>query len=255
MSLRDETQNRLCNCDCGSSMPPPPPPMPHRGPITISEFEDMLYKVAAANGYGGDRKEFEHDLGDALNNANKIKEVIIVKPSFKYFPTVGVPNTIYIDKEKNEVYYWSEDGYYRISRNSEDDQLKPDGKSIFATEDNILSIVGFSEAKVNQVATKGVDGKVVWQTLEAIQGDFYNRAEIDEKLVNVDNKINQVKQETINEVMANLPIATTEAPGMVRVDENHFSINEDAVLLLDRVNANILYQDEDDYLILDGGGV
>lgn len=109
-NLRDATANRLCGCDCGT--PPPPFPSPI---VPMSIFEDSMYRVAYNGGYNGTKTEFAQDLATALNSNQQVAGLIIQKGSINDFPDVGLENAIYIDTQKNHIYYWKEDGYYRIS--------------------------------------------------------------------------------------------------------------------------------------------
>lgn len=110
--LRKATANRLSGCDCA---PPPPMPMPdHIMPLSV--FEDLLYKVAYQSGYIGSKTDFRQDLADSLNGASQINGLVVQKGSVDDFPTVGIPSAIYIDTERNDIYYWKEDeGYYKIN--------------------------------------------------------------------------------------------------------------------------------------------
>ena len=109
-NLRKDTLNRLHNCDCHT----PAPPFPSQV-IPISVFEDMMYKVAYVAGYVGTKTSFSEDLANALNGAQHIAGLIIQKGSIEDFPDIGLENAIYIDTAKNQIYYWKDDGYYRIS--------------------------------------------------------------------------------------------------------------------------------------------
>lgn len=108
-NLREATANRLCGCDCGTPSPPFPSHM-----IPISVFEEMMYKVAYSSGYVGTKAEFTEDLANALNNSQQVAGLVIQKGSINDFPDIGLENAIYIDTEKNHIYYWKGDGYYKI---------------------------------------------------------------------------------------------------------------------------------------------
>lgn len=109
-NLRKDTLSRLNNCDCHT----PPPPFPsHVMPISL--FEEMMYKVAYVAGYVGTKTEFTEDLASALNGAQQVAGLIIQKGSVNDFPEIGLENAIYIDTEHKHIYFWKNDGYYRIS--------------------------------------------------------------------------------------------------------------------------------------------
>ena len=123
-NLREATANRLCGCDCNT----PSPPLPsHIMPMSI--FEEMMYKVAYASGYAGSKIQFTEDLVDALNNAQHGGGLVIQKDSIKDFPSIGLENAIYIDSGKKEIYFWKDDGYYKLGMGSsnEDDGGDDDG--------------------------------------------------------------------------------------------------------------------------------
>lgn len=109
-NLREDTLNRLHNCDCHAPAPPFPFPV-----MPISIFEEMMYKVAYVSGYVGTKTEFAEDLASALNGAQQVAGLVIQKGSIEDFPDIGLENAVYIDTEKNHIYYWKDDGYYRIS--------------------------------------------------------------------------------------------------------------------------------------------
>ena len=108
-NLRDATANRLFGCDCSTQSPPLPCHVP-----SISAFEEMMYKVAFRAGYAGTKMEFVEDLADALNGAQKLAGLVIQKDSINDFPDIGVENAIYIDTSTKQIYFWKEDGYYKI---------------------------------------------------------------------------------------------------------------------------------------------
>lgn len=109
-NLRQATANRLYGCDCN----PTPPPFPDEV-MPLSVFEDLMYKTAYSAGYIGSKTDFRQDLADSLNGASQIAGMIIQKGSIQDFPSVGLENAVYIDTEKNHIYYWKDDGYYRIN--------------------------------------------------------------------------------------------------------------------------------------------
>ena len=74
-----------------------------------------MYKTAYSAGYIGSKTDFRQDLADSLNGASQIAGMIIQKGSIQDFPSVGLENAVYIDTEKNHIYYWKDDGYYRIN--------------------------------------------------------------------------------------------------------------------------------------------
>ena len=108
-NLRNDTLNRLHNCDCHTPVPPFPS---HVMPISL--FEEMMYKVAYVAGYVGTKTEFSEALANALNGAQQVPGLIIQKSSIEDFPDIGLENAVYIDTEKNHIYYWKNDGYYQI---------------------------------------------------------------------------------------------------------------------------------------------
>ena len=127
MSNREQTRDRLIydpNCHCS---PMPSPPFPS-SVMPISIFEDMMYKVAYASGYVGSKADFKEDLAEALNGAQQIPGLIIQKDSINDVPSIGVENAIYIDTSKKEIYYWNDDGYYKIQSGAGDGEaIPPDG--------------------------------------------------------------------------------------------------------------------------------
>lgn len=133
-NLREATANRLYGCDCHT----PSPPLPsHIMPISV--FEDMMYKVAYVSGYAGEKEDFAEDFVEALKNAQQGGGIVIQKNSIKDFPTIGVENAIYIDTGKKEIYFWQEDGYYKIESNSNsgDEEGGGDNKPEIPSDDII----------------------------------------------------------------------------------------------------------------------
>lgn len=116
-NLREATANRLYGCDCGTPSPPFPSHI-----IPISVFEEMMYKVAYASGYVGEKQDFTEDLVEALENAQQGGGIVVQKNSIKDFPTIGVENAIYIDTSTKSFYYWKEDGYYKIQSGLENEE-------------------------------------------------------------------------------------------------------------------------------------
>ena len=41
--------------------------------------------------------------------------------SIKDFPAIGVENAVYIDTGKKEIYFWQEDGYYKLESGTSSD--------------------------------------------------------------------------------------------------------------------------------------
>lgn len=125
-NYRADTRDRMHDCGCHDPAPMPPFPSPVMPP---SIFEDMMYRVAYAAGYLGDRNEFREDLANALNGAdNNLSSMIIQKDSIDDFPSIGLENALYIDAEKKEAYFWKEDGYYKLGGMSADGEaIPPDG--------------------------------------------------------------------------------------------------------------------------------
>ena len=123
-NLREATAYRLFDYGCGSQ----PYPMPTSLP-SLSAFEEMMYKVAYRAGYVGTKVDFMEDFSDALNGAQKLAGLIIQKSSVNDFPDIGRENAIYIDTSKKEVYFWKEDGYYKVgvenNSDNDDNQNKP----------------------------------------------------------------------------------------------------------------------------------
>lgn len=113
-NLRNQTLNRLHNCDCHTPPPPFPEPM-----MPLVMFEDMMYKVAYISGYAGTKAEFSEDLVKALNGSEQIAGIIIQKSSIKDFPDIGREGSIYIDTSSKELYFWNEDGYYKVGVTSD----------------------------------------------------------------------------------------------------------------------------------------
>ena len=111
MSNRMQTRDRLMYEDPNCCCPPPAFPSPV---MPLSVFEDMMYKVAYVSGYAGTKTDFKEDLAESLNGANKLTGIIMQKSSINDFPDIGLENAIYIDTQYSQIYYWKEDGYYRI---------------------------------------------------------------------------------------------------------------------------------------------
>lgn len=114
-NYRADTRDRMHDCGCHDPAPMPPYPAPV---MPASVFEEMMYRVAYAAGYLGNRNEFREDLANALNGADSVGGLVIQKGSVEEFPDIGLENAIYIDTEKNQIYYWKGDGYYRIETDS-----------------------------------------------------------------------------------------------------------------------------------------
>lgn len=129
-NLRNQTLNRLHNCDCHTPPPPFPEPM-----MPLAMFEDMMYKVAYISGYAGTKAEFSDDLVKALNGSDQIAGIIIQKSSIEEFPDIGRENSIYLDTTKKELYFWNKDGYYKVGV-AEDDSGGSGG--IDPSKDNIF---------------------------------------------------------------------------------------------------------------------
>lgn len=115
-NLREATANRLHGCDCGTPSPPFPSHM-----MPLSVFEEMMYKVAYASGYAGEKQDFTEDFVESLRNAQQGGGIVIQKDSIKDFPSIGVDNAIYIDTSKREFYFWKDDGYYKVDAGSGED--------------------------------------------------------------------------------------------------------------------------------------
>lgn len=113
-NLRQETLNRLNTCEQPPNCNPFPAPI-----MPISVFEEMLYKVAFYAGYEGTKTDFTKDFVNCLNGSQSISGIIIQKGSIEDFPEVGIENAVYIDTEKNHIYYWKDNEYYRISTMSD----------------------------------------------------------------------------------------------------------------------------------------
>ena len=124
-NLREATTQRLYGYDCGYQAPPMPCHVP-----PLSAFEDMMYKVAFRAGYAGTKAEFNDDLAAALNGAQTLAGLVIQKDSVKDFPDIGVENAIYIDTSTKQIYFWNEDGYYKVKADGNssggDDNNKPE---------------------------------------------------------------------------------------------------------------------------------
>lgn len=120
-NLREATANRLYGYDCGYEAPPMPCHIP-----PLSAFEDMMYKVAFRSGYAGTKAEFNDDLAAALNGAQTLAGLVIQKDSVKDFPDIGVENAIYIDTSTKQIYFWKEDGYYKVNSGSGEVDPDPD---------------------------------------------------------------------------------------------------------------------------------
>lgn len=110
--LRQQTAARLFDYDC-----PCPPPFPEQiMPYTV--FEEMLYKYAKGVGYVGTKTEFAESFAQVLNGSSSVSGIIVQKGSIQDFPEVGVENALYIDTEHSRLYYWKNNGYYRIEGES-----------------------------------------------------------------------------------------------------------------------------------------
>lgn len=127
MSNREQTRDRLLYEDPGCHCAPPPPFPSHVMPLSI--FEDMMYKVAYVAGYAGTKTDFRQDLAEALNGAQQLVGLVIQKDSINDFPSIGVENAIYIDTSKRDIYYWQDDGYYKVESGSGTggEAVPPDG--------------------------------------------------------------------------------------------------------------------------------
>ena len=112
-NLREATANRLYGYDYSYGAMPMPCHIP-----PLSAFEDMMYKVAFRSGYAGTKAEFNDDLAAALNGAQTLAGLVIQKDSIKDFPDIGRENAIYIDTSTKQIYFWNEDGYYKVSSGS-----------------------------------------------------------------------------------------------------------------------------------------
>ena len=118
---RYETLIRLMQCECV----PPPSSFPSNV-ISLSEFEDLMYRVAHSSGYTGTKTEFGEDLANCLNNSISIAGLIMQKGSYEDFPDIGQPNALYIDNERQQLYFWKEgEGYYRIKGEGGSSGLEP----------------------------------------------------------------------------------------------------------------------------------
>lgn len=128
MSNREQTRDRLLYEDSSCHCAPTPPPFPsHVMPLSV--FEDMMYKVAYVAGYAGTKTDFRQDLAEALNGAQQLVGLVIQKDSINDFPSIGVENAIYIDTSKRDIYYWQDDGYYKVESGSGTggESIPPDG--------------------------------------------------------------------------------------------------------------------------------
>lgn len=112
-NLRKDTMNRLNNCDCHTPAPPFPA---HVMPISL--FEEMMYKVAYVAGFVGTKADFSEALANALNGSQQLPGLIIQKSSVSDFPDIGLENAIYIDTTEKHIYFWNEDGYYKVDAGS-----------------------------------------------------------------------------------------------------------------------------------------
>lgn len=114
MSLRQDTAERLCNC--GPSVPPinnnPSAAMP------LSVFTELLWKsVYNEGGVYGNKKEFLEAFIELINGTKLgMPGIISMKGSLRDFPEIGIEgNALYIDAEKNTMYYWKDGkGYCQI---------------------------------------------------------------------------------------------------------------------------------------------
>ena len=120
---RQETLTRLMGCGC---VPPPPPPPFPSNVMPLSVFEDLVYRVAYCGGYAGTKTEVGEDLANCLNNSTGMVGLIIQKGSVEDFPDIGQPNALYIDNERQQLYFWKEgEGYYRIKGEGGSGGLEP----------------------------------------------------------------------------------------------------------------------------------
>ena len=109
---RSQTRDRLMYDDCGCRPNLPPLPVPV---MPISIFEDMMYKVVYSSGYVGTKADFKEDLVNLLNGAGSGNIALLVQETtIDNFPDVGIENCLYIDIEKKQMYFWKDNGYYRI---------------------------------------------------------------------------------------------------------------------------------------------
>ena len=113
-NLRNQTMNRLAEATFNSPCSPlPMPTMP------LAVFEQLLYKTIYENGYNKSKADFLNDFIQILTEKTTSQN-IIQKDTFENFPSVGSENSIYVDTTKNEIYYWKDSKYFKISVNPEE---------------------------------------------------------------------------------------------------------------------------------------
>ena len=113
-NLRNQTMNRLAEAAFNSPCSPlPMPTMP------LAVFEQLLYKTIYENGYNKSKADFLNDFIQILTEKTASQN-IIQEDTFENFPSVGLENSIYVDTTKNEIYYWKDDKYSKISVNPEE---------------------------------------------------------------------------------------------------------------------------------------
>ena len=114
-NLRDQTLNRLNNVSfCIPNAPIPSPVMP------LSVFEEMMYKVAYENGYSETKTDFLNDFVRSLIETEDKTVSFLYKGFLSTFPSIGEDNMLYIDIEKNDIYYWKDDQYYKITTSNQE---------------------------------------------------------------------------------------------------------------------------------------
>ena len=113
-NLRNQTMNRLAEAAFNSPCSPlPMPTMP------LAVFEQLLYKTIYENGYNKSKADFLNDFIQILTEKTTSQN-IIQEDTFENFPSVGSENSIYVDTTKNEIYYWKDNKYFKISVNPEE---------------------------------------------------------------------------------------------------------------------------------------
>lgn len=114
-NLRDQTMNRLNNASfCMPCAPIPAPVMP------LSIFEEMMYKVAYENGYSETKTDFLNDFVRSLIEAEDKTVSFLYKGFLSTFPSIGEDNMLYIDIEKNNIYYWKDNQYFKITTSNQE---------------------------------------------------------------------------------------------------------------------------------------
>lgn len=143
MSLRQDTAERLCSCG---------PTMPSGGPtqtMPVSVFSELLWKSVYSEGYYGSKKEFLEAFAELMNSTRiSMPGIISMKGSLRDFPEIGVEgNALYIDAEKNALYYWKDGKGYCQVRGTGSSGAIVEGDVYDALDGKVTFIGGSAESE------------------------------------------------------------------------------------------------------------